>query len=75
MCDDDIKVIFTQIFSYLDVIDLINTRINDAGGALVVRDWSHADFTGLLFINNSTLQIDRCLITGVSLLFDQRCGG
>jgi len=68
--DDDIKAISTQTFSYLDAISLINKRIIATGKTLVIRDWSHMDFTGLPFINNPSYKSmnDKFLKTRFSLI-------
>ena len=36
--------------SFVDAIDLIYRRAADAGQRLVIRDWSHLDFTGVPFV-------------------------
>ncbi len=35
---------------FVDAIDLIRRRAEDCGQRLVVRDWSHLDFTGVPFV-------------------------
>lgn len=37
---------------FVDAIDLIHQRATDAGQRLVIRDWSHLDFTGVPFVAN-----------------------
>ncbi len=32
--------------SFLDIIDAINRKVTARGGVLLIRDWSHLDFTG-----------------------------
>jgi hypothetical protein len=36
--------------AFVDAIELIHRRAADAGQRLVVRDWSHLDFTGVPFV-------------------------
>jgi protein O-GlcNAc transferase len=36
--------------AFVDAIDLIYRRAADAGQRLVIRDWSHLDFTGVPFV-------------------------
>ena len=40
-----------------DAIDLIYRRAADAGQRLVIRDWSHLDFTGVPFIANPAYRL------------------
>jgi hypothetical protein len=35
---------------FVDAIELIHQRVADAGQRLVIRDWSHLDFTGVPFV-------------------------
>jgi Sulfotransferase family len=37
---------------FVEVIELIHRRVVDAGQRLVIRDWSHLDFTGVPFVAN-----------------------
>jgi hypothetical protein len=36
--------------AFADAIDLIHRRADEAGQRLVIRDWSHLDFTGVPFV-------------------------
>jgi hypothetical protein len=36
--------------SFLESIEMIRTRVEASGHTLVIRDWSHLDFTGIPFI-------------------------
>lgn len=36
--------------AFVDAIELIHERARDAGQRLVIRDWSHLDFTGVPFV-------------------------
>jgi hypothetical protein len=42
---------------FLDAIDLIHQRTIDAGQRLVIRDWSHLDFTGVPFVANPAYRL------------------
>jgi hypothetical protein len=43
--------------AFVDAIDLIYRRAADAGQRLVVRDWSHLDFTGVPFVANPAYRL------------------
>jgi hypothetical protein len=43
--------------AFVDAIDLIYRRTADAGQRLVIRDWSHLDFTGVPFVANPAYRL------------------
>ena len=43
--------------AFVDAIDLIYRRAADAGQRLVIRDWSHLDFTGVPFVANPAYRL------------------
>jgi hypothetical protein len=43
--------------AFVDAIDLIHRRAADAGQRLVIRDWSHLDFTGVPFVANPAYRL------------------
>jgi hypothetical protein len=43
--------------AFADAIDLIYRRAADAGQRLVIRDWSHLDFTGVPFVANPAYRL------------------
>jgi Sulfotransferase family len=42
---------------FVDAIELIHQRAVDAGQRLVIRDWSHLDFTGVPFVANPAFRL------------------
>ena len=42
---------------FVDAIDLIHQRTVEAGQRLVIRDWSHLDFTGVPFVANPAYRL------------------
>ena len=42
---------------FVDAVDLIHRRAADAGQRLVIRDWSHLDFTGVPFVANPAYRL------------------
>jgi hypothetical protein len=43
--------------TFVDAIELIHRRAADAGQRLVVRDWSHLDFTGVPFVSKPAYRL------------------
>ena len=43
--------------AFVDAIDLIHRRADEAGQRLVIRDWSHLDFTGVPFVANPAYRL------------------
>jgi hypothetical protein len=46
-----------QGIGFVDAIELIHQRAVDAGQRLVIRDWSHLDFTGVPFVANPAFRL------------------
>ena len=42
---------------FVDAIELIHQRVVDAGQRLVIRDWSHLDFTGVPLVANPAYRL------------------
>lgn len=43
--------------AFVDAIELIHRRAAEAGQRLVIRDWSHLDFTGVPFVTNPAYRL------------------
>lgn len=48
--EDDIKRICTNSMSFTEAIDLVRRRAAERGKEIVIRDWTHLDFTAVPFL-------------------------
>ncbi|MCK5683520.1 sulfotransferase, partial [bacterium] len=56
--DDDIKNIAARTYiGFKEAIQIINRKCIDKGLTLVLRDWSHLDFTGLPFLKSPSYEL------------------
>ena len=54
---EDIDNIASHPHAYVDAIQLIHDRATEAGKTLVIRDWTHIDFTGIPFTDTPTYSL------------------
>jgi hypothetical protein len=50
---DDIKLASSGRLSFPDAIEIVERRCTEQGKLLVIRDWSHLDYTGIPFVKPS----------------------
>lgn len=53
----DLRAFQTRKFTFVEVVEEIRQRLEKSGRQLVIRDWSHIDFTGLPFIENPSYRL------------------
>lgn len=51
-----------ESFSWIDAIELIQRRTADRGKQLLLRDWSHLDFTGVPWIEEPAMQLSTSVL-------------
>lgn len=56
--EDDIALFQrNQKINFVDVIELISKRCNERNQTLVIRDWTHLDFTGVPFLSTISYRL------------------
>lgn len=53
----EVKDIEAANLGYIDIIEMIHDRVTGAGKYMVIRDWSHLDFTGTPFIDEPSYSL------------------
>ena len=48
--------------NFADCIGLLAERVRQAGGTLVLRDWSHLDFTGVPFLSEPSFRLTTAVV-------------
>jgi len=49
--EKELLTLSRQSFSFIDAIEIIRQRVEASGRYLVIRDWTHLDFTGIPFLD------------------------
>jgi hypothetical protein len=55
--EQEMKNIFTESLTFNEIIRLINERSEQLGKKLVLRDWSHLDFTAVPFLPKASYRL------------------
>jgi hypothetical protein len=55
--EQEMQDIFTASYSFHEVVSLINERVEQLGKKLVLRDWSHLDYTAVPFLPKASYRL------------------
>lgn len=58
MTDDEKQMLLTRPeFDYLESLKMIQRKVQEKNGNLIIRDWSHIDFTAIPFVNRCSYEL------------------
>ena len=60
----DLRTFQTRSFTFVEAVEEIRRRVEESGRQLVIRDWSHIDFTGVPFTENPSYRLTTAEILG-----------